>query len=393
MTVSAISPVSFGTFFDPATPAPLQVNAYFYFAGTLDPISVYVDAGLAIPFDQPVRSSGSGRLPAIWVGEIPTGYRVRIFDEYSTLLEDTDNIPGAFDPSGGVEPPPIDDNRLAKPGDIIFAFSNAQPREGCVLANGLTIGSVTSGATGRANADCEAAFKWLWQQDQFGLLAVSPSRGASADSDWAANKTIATPDLMGRGVVGMDAMGTTAKNRLAGVTFAAGDQAKLGSYGGAPTRVLVAGNIPAHNHAVNDPGHLHVTVLPNHTHGASLVINAVGDHSHTGYTDAQGQHYHDYNDVRADPQVASPGGAGPLWSGLPYDTTRSTAWAGNHSHNVQTYGAGTHAHTGTVSVAGSGELAATVATAATGITTALTGDGTAFELMQPFYVLCVYMHL
>jgi len=61
-------------------------------------------------------------------------------------------------------------------------FYGTGVRSGFVRANGRTIGSATSGATERANADAQALFEYLWNTDA--NLAVSTGRGASSNADW-----------------------------------------------------------------------------------------------------------------------------------------------------------------------------------------------------------------
>lgn len=90
---------------------------------------------------------------------------------------------------------------------------------GWILMNDGTIGSASSSATARANADCELLFKMLWANTS---LTVSSGRGASANVDWSANKNIELPKIRGRAAIGAGT-GT-------GLTARA-----LGSSGGAET--------------------------------------------------------------------------------------------------------------------------------------------------------------
>jgi microcystin-dependent protein len=81
---------------------------------------------------------------------------------------------------------------------------------GYVWANGTTIGDVGSGATGRANADTLALYTELWPATQLAIYTsggVLTTRGASAASDYAALKALATPNKAGRVSVGSDALG------------------------------------------------------------------------------------------------------------------------------------------------------------------------------------------
>jgi hypothetical protein len=80
---------------------------------------------------------------------------------------------------------------------------------GWVRLNGLTIGSASSAATERANADCETLFKYLWDNLDDTRAPVSGGRGVSATADWASNKRITLPSSRDRVLVGMATMGST----------------------------------------------------------------------------------------------------------------------------------------------------------------------------------------
>jgi hypothetical protein len=90
---------------------------------------------------------------------------------------------------------------------------------GWVRLNGRTIGSATSGATERANADTQALFQYLWTADA--NLAVSGGRGVSSIADWTANKAITLPDARGRVLASLDDMGNSAAGRLTAAYFGA----------------------------------------------------------------------------------------------------------------------------------------------------------------------------
>ena len=80
------------------------------------------------------------------------------------------------------------------PTGAMLAYGATTAPAGWVRCNGRTIGSASSGATERANADAEDLFLFLWTNFADAQCAVSSGRGASAAADWAANKTIALPD-------------------------------------------------------------------------------------------------------------------------------------------------------------------------------------------------------
>lgn len=142
---------------------------------------------------------------------------------------------------------------LMPPGSEIGYHGVVAPA-GFVLASGRTIGDALSGATERANADCQNLFTVLWANNS---LTVSGGRGASAALDWAANKTITLPDKRGRCGVGRDDMGGTAANRVTvAATF---DGTVLGQAGGEQTHTLSTAELAVHGHTVSitDPGHSH----------------------------------------------------------------------------------------------------------------------------------------
>ncbi len=71
-----------------------------------------------------------------------------------------------------------------------------------VLMNDTTIGSGSSGATGRANADTSALYTLLWTNAADQWAPVTGGRGASAAADFAANKPLALPKALGRALAG-----------------------------------------------------------------------------------------------------------------------------------------------------------------------------------------------
>lgn len=93
-------------------------------------------------------------------------------------------------------------------GSIRGCFS-ATADAGWVRLNGLTIGSATSSATERANADCENLFKYLWDKLDDTRAPVVGGRGATAAADWAANKRITLPSARDRVLIGIATMGNS----------------------------------------------------------------------------------------------------------------------------------------------------------------------------------------
>lgn len=302
---------------DPSGTPYVGLQAFFFDASTTTPLTTYTDAGLSIPHDHPVEADGFGILPAIFLPE-QTNYRFRILTAQGVTLADVDNVssPTTTPPEIPDSDTPID--QRFQTGDIKIRWSVAAPN-GWVRVNGRTIGSATSGATERANADCYALYVFLWNADS--SLAVSGGRGANADSDWNGNKTIALPDPRGRALVILDSFGNSASNRVTDAQLGA-DSDALGAAGGSQTHTLTSGQIPSH--------------------------------THTGTTDADGNHGHPYRSGTA--SMDNPNGSGGFVRDLANATTYSAFTGTVSGTNGEQIGAsGTHTHAFTTGSAGSGE--------------------------------------
>jgi len=168
-----------------------------------------------------------------------------------------------------------------------------------------------------------------------GIIGVWRGTENDIPSDWAlCDGTRDTPDLRDRFIVG------------------AGGGYAVASTGGA---ALVA---------------LSEAQLPSHTHTAWT--DAQGNHQHTGSTDAQGHHQHSYSGhVKAVP-FAYAGGGGNPGVGMPSNSAGVTDATGQHSHSFTTSETGQHTH-------------------AIGINA--TGNGHAHENRPPYYALCFIMKL
>jgi hypothetical protein len=139
-------------------------------------------------------------------------------------------------------------------------------QDGWVWAAG-NIGSASSGATGRANADCEELFKFYWDDaaynytgatatgaalQVFNSSGTAVAKGASADADWSANRRINVPDMRDRVVAGRGDMVGNA-GRLSGQSGGVTGNG-LGNVGGLETHSLSAAQNGAHTHVANVAG-------------------------------------------------------------------------------------------------------------------------------------------
>lgn len=144
-------------------------------------------------------------------------------------------------------------------GSVVQWLSATAPT-GYLLLSGGTIGNASSGGTVRANADTSALFTFLWTNLANSEAAVSSGRGASAAADFAANKTIALPDMRQKFTIGKAASGT-------GST--------LGGSGGNIDHTHTG---PSHSHDLSNHTHgmTHTHDLSNHTHSTPAHSHASG---------------------------------------------------------------------------------------------------------------------
>jgi microcystin-dependent protein len=212
---------------------------YFYAAGTTTPQLAYQDSALSIAHPWPLVCDSAGRLPQFFLAD--GSIKIRLTDSAGVVQIAADNIlvvgPSSGEGGGGS----VDSTTIFDTGDIKARYGTGV-HTGWVRANGRTIGSATSGATERANLDTQALFEYLWTADS--NLSVSSGRGASANADWVANKTIALPDWRGRAIAGLDDMGASAAGRLTSSYFGA-TATTLGAAGGAESHTLTEAQLPS----------------------------------------------------------------------------------------------------------------------------------------------------
>jgi microcystin-dependent protein len=213
---------------------------HFYQAGTTStPQNAYKDLALTLPHPNPIELNSAGRVPQLFLAD---GYiKIALVDSHGVEQEETDFVLVVGPSSGEGSGPSVDATTILATGDIRLRYGTGV-LTGSVRANGRTIGSATSGANERANADCQPLFLYLWNTDA--NLSVSTGRGASASADWTANKTIALPDMRGRAPYGADDMGSSPANRLTSGYFGS-DATILGHAGGLEYHLLTVSELPA----------------------------------------------------------------------------------------------------------------------------------------------------
>lgn len=242
---------------------------YFIQAGTTStPQNAYQDSDLTIDHPNPITLDAAGRVPQFYLAD--GSIKIRLTDSAGVQQLVADNILVIGPSSGSGGGGSVDPTTVYQTGDLKPRYDTGA-HSGWVRANGRTIGSATSGASERANADVQALFEHLWGVDA--NLSVSSGRGSSANDDWTANKTIALPDWRGRGMVGMDDMGNTAAGVLTS-TYYGNSAVVLGNPGGSQSHTLTATEMPSHTHSGSTG-----TESATHTHNydrPSSGVNAAG---------------------------------------------------------------------------------------------------------------------
>jgi hypothetical protein len=188
---------------------------YFYRAGTVStPQNAFYDVDLTLPLPNPYTLDAAGRVPQFFLAD--GSIKIVLIDRSGVTQINADNILVIGPSGGGGGGGSVDPTTVIQTGQLALWYGTGS-RTGFVRLNGRTIGSATSGATERANADTQLLFLFLYAEDT--NLAVSGGRGASAAADWAANKTITLPDGKGRIIGGLDDMGASAAGRLTATYF------------------------------------------------------------------------------------------------------------------------------------------------------------------------------
>lgn len=221
-------------------------RASFLKSDSLLPLTVYQDYGLGTPHPNPVVANSYGIFPPVFLDETDSFYRQRITTSGGVIIPGTDvGILPIIGPSGGEggAEVPVDTNALLQTGDFLWQ-PRSGARSGFVRANGRTIGPATSGASERANADCEALYLYLHQNYSNTFCPVTGGRGASAAADWGDGKPLGMPNARNKGAFGLPDMGNSDSGEFDSLVFGAGDKTTPLSFGGDANLTILTANLP-----------------------------------------------------------------------------------------------------------------------------------------------------
>lgn len=247
---------------------------YFYQVGTVaTQQNSFQDTGLTILNPWPLVLDANGRIPPFYLAN--GSVHVRLTDASGVVQFDIPSILVVGPSGAGGSPSGVDPTTLASTGDIKSRMTS-EFITGWVKANALTIGSATSGATGRANADTQPLYVYLWNNcsqptsNSATHCPVVGGLGANALADFNANKQLTLPDLRGRicSLVGLSDMGNADSGRILSSNIASGGgdtQTTPGASGGEANHALTVAELAAHNHAITDPGHTHPVTADDNT--------------------------------------------------------------------------------------------------------------------------------
>lgn len=119
-----------------------------------------------------------------------------------------------------------------------------------------SIGSAASGATLRANEDARPLFTIFWDNVADAQAPVSGGRGASADADFDADKTLTVPSFPGRAIFALDDGNVNLTGALPGGL----DGSVICGEGGDEQHQITLAEMAAHGHSISG------LTLPEHVH-------------------------------------------------------------------------------------------------------------------------------
>jgi hypothetical protein len=285
------------TQFDKSTGKPLKGGKlYFYAANTDTPQNGFQDSGLTITHPNPITLDGAGRVPSFYLAD--GSIHVRLTNKAGTIQFDERNLLVIGPSSGGGGGGGVDATTVFQTGDVMWLDTSAA-RTGWVRDNGRTIGSASSGATERANSDCQALFTFLWQNFADTLCPVLGGRGANAAADWAGDKQITLPDKRGYVPGGLPDMGNTDSARINNVPVSVGNLVTPGSRIGEALHTSTIGETPAHTHTgttsdnpvnggISNPIYNSGSAIAAFSTGGAQTSIPFSTHHHTFTTDSTG---------------------------------------------------------------------------------------------------------
>lgn len=313
---------------------PMQCLLTIFQSGTVATLqNIFSDFALTQLMPNPLSCDAvTGRLPMFWLADGTV--HARLTDAGGNTLIDIPVLQ-VLGPSsgGGGGGGSVDPTSVAATGDIKWRVgAAAEVVNGWVRMNGMTIGSATSGATQRANADTQNLFIYIWTNCPDTRCPVGTGRGATGLADFQANKAIATPDMRGRTPFGrtqMDASADSLRQQASDFGGLSADTPNLG--GGLNSHQQTISELAQHSHT--DSGHTHPVNINSgvesatHTHSnsAAPITSSTESVGHTHQVSVQ--------------QSSTPGGvtnaAGAGWGGT---NVTSGAESANHTHTIDITG-------------------------------------------------------
>jgi hypothetical protein len=234
---------------------------YIYQVGTTaTPQNTFQDFGLTMPYPWPLRADQYGRIPMFYLanGQV----HARLTDATGVVLFDIPNMQviGPSSGGGGGGGGTVDPAAIFATGDFKWR-PTSEVLVGWVKANGQTVGNIGCiGCSGRANADVQNLYVYLWAACSNAHCPVPGGRGTSGIGDFNALKPITLPDMRGRGPMGLDDMDSAAAGRIlpSNVTSGGGDTATTpAASGGTANHTLAAAELAVHSHPIVDVSHTH----------------------------------------------------------------------------------------------------------------------------------------
>lgn len=348
---ATLCPLSLTYVFDLAGRPEIGALLTVFEAGTTQPAVAFADAALTAPLQQPIKTTGSGRFPPIYVG--PGYFRYRVADPQGVILDDIDGVEGAVVTNETIN---ITNTGAQNPTGALVHFYGTSTPGGWVRANGRTISNAVGGGTEFADSSTQALFIQIWDADP--NLAVSGGRGNTAMSDYNAGKQIALPDLRRRVLAGIDGMGNGYLNGVADLYRI------LGAQFGEEVHVLSLGEMPSHSHVLacdTEGGHIHGAasdIQGVHSHGASADLQGLhahgasadqqGSHTHATNVGSAGAHAHTFFEILYNADFTAQVGSNANVRATQTGSPASTDTQGQHVHQVDIIPGGQHAHNITV---------------------------------------------